>query len=128
MGLAIGVTAVGIIYSPWGQQSGAHLNPAVTRTFWRLGNVASADALFYIIAQFCGGTAGVFVAAAVLGSAFAIPPVHHLTTVPGSAGVMTAFLAETVISFFLMLMVLVTTNTARFARYTGIFAGILLVI
>jgi aquaporin Z len=32
MGLAMGLTAIGIIYSPWGQQSGAHLNPAVRPT------------------------------------------------------------------------------------------------
>src|SRR5687767_12327179 len=30
MGLIMGLTAIAIIYSPWGQQSGAHLNPAVT--------------------------------------------------------------------------------------------------
>ena len=128
MGLAMGLTAVVIIYSPWGQQSGAHLNPAVTLTFWRLGKVASADALFYIMAQFCGGAAGVFIVAAVLGTPFALPPVQYVVTVPGSAGAMTAFLAETVIAFFLMLTVLVSTNTARLSRYTGIFAGILLVV
>jgi aquaporin Z len=32
-GLARGLTAVGLIYSPWGKQSGAHYNPAVTLTF-----------------------------------------------------------------------------------------------
>ena len=36
MGLAMGVTAVGIIFSPWGKQSGAHMNPSVTLTFFRL--------------------------------------------------------------------------------------------
>jgi aquaporin Z len=55
MGVAMGLTAVAIIYSPWGQQSGAHLNPAVTLTFLRLGKIARADALFYITAQCLGG-------------------------------------------------------------------------
>ena len=32
MGLAMGATAVGLIYSPLGKRSGAHLNPAVTLT------------------------------------------------------------------------------------------------
>jgi aquaporin Z len=41
MGLAMGLTAISLIYSPWVKQSGAHLNPSVTLTFWRLGKVAS---------------------------------------------------------------------------------------
>lgn len=32
IGLAMGLTAIGLIYSPWGKRSGAHLNPAVTMT------------------------------------------------------------------------------------------------
>jgi len=32
MGLAMGLTAVGIIYSPWGKQSGAHINPLFHRS------------------------------------------------------------------------------------------------
>jgi aquaporin Z len=37
MGLAMGGTAIAIIYSPWGKQSGAHINPSTTLTFFRLG-------------------------------------------------------------------------------------------
>src|SRR5687768_3178239 len=51
-GMAMGLTAVAIIYSPWGQRSGAHMNPAVTLTFLRLGKVARWDAFFYVVAQF----------------------------------------------------------------------------
>ena len=39
IGLAMGATAIALIYSPWGRRSGAHMNPAVTLTFWRLGKV-----------------------------------------------------------------------------------------
>ena len=70
IGLAMGLTAIGIIYSPWGQQSGAHLNPAVTLTFMRLRKVAVWDALFYIIAQIAGGTLGVVLVALTLGKIF----------------------------------------------------------
>src|SRR5713226_9052868 len=49
MGLAMGLTAVGIIYSPWGQRSGAHINPAVTFTFLRLRKIEPWEAFFYIL-------------------------------------------------------------------------------
>ena len=48
MGLSMGLTAIAIIYSPWGKQSGAHINPSVTFTFLRLGKIKFWDALFYI--------------------------------------------------------------------------------
>ena len=56
MGLAMGLTAIAIIYSPWGKQSGAHINPSTTFTFFRLGKVSTWDTAFYIISQFVGGT------------------------------------------------------------------------
>src|SRR5215470_15851056 len=62
MGLAMGLTAVVLIYSPWGQQSGAHMNPATTLTFFLRGKVAPCDAAFYTIAQFVGGGIGVALA------------------------------------------------------------------
>src|SRR5262249_62074130 len=76
MGLAMALTAVSIIYSPWGRRSGAHLNPAVTLTFWRLGKVATWDAVFYVLAQFAGGLAGVLVAVSALRQWLADPAVH----------------------------------------------------
>lgn len=125
IGLAMGLTAIGIIYSPWGKQSGAHINPSVTLTFLRLGKVKLWDALFYIMAQFAGAIAGVLVAAAALGASIAHPSVDYATTVPGQSGPGAAFLAEMVISFGLMLAVLAASNAMRVARFTGLFAGIL---
>lgn len=49
-GLAMGVTAVALIYSRWGMRSGAHMNPAVTLAFLRLGKIAPAHAAGYIAA------------------------------------------------------------------------------
>lgn len=125
MGLAMGLTAIAIIYSPWGQQSGAHLNPAVTLTFLRLGKVPPWDALFYVVAQFVGGLGGVFLVASFLREVVAHPAVNYVATVPGPRGGGPAFLAEVVISFCLMLTVLVTSNRKDLARYTGVFAGLL---
>lgn len=125
IGLAMGLTAIGLIYSPWGQQSGAHLNPATTLTFLRLGKVRPWDAAFYIVAQILGGTGGVVVSRFLLGGIIAHPSVSYVVTVPGPAGAGVAFLAEVVIACGMMLMVLFATNTPRLARYTGIFAGTL---
>lgn len=125
IGLAMGLTAMGIIYSPWGQQSGAHLNPAVTLTFLRLGKIARWDAVFYILGQFVGGTLGVFLVVLLLGSIFTHPPVTYVATVPGELGPWVALAAEFTIALGLMLTVLVFMNSARLARLTGVAAGVL---
>src|SRR5438552_4105452 len=125
MGLAMGLTAVGLVYSPWGKQSGAHLNPAFTLTFFRLGKVARWDAVFYVVAQFVGGLAGVVVAAGVLGGRIAHPAVNYVVTTPGPAGTVVAFVAELAITFLLMAVVLAVSNTPPIARWTGVCAGVL---
>ena len=125
IGLAMGLTAMGLIYSPWGKQSGAHMNPAVTLTFYRLGKMAAWDAVFYIIAQFFGGLLGVLLTRMLLGNSFADPAVNFIVTVPGAAGVPAAFVAELLISCGLMLVILFATNTPKLARYTGLIAGTL---
>jgi len=128
MGLAMGLTAAGLIYSPWGQRSGAHLNPAVTMTFWIRGKVASCDALFYCVAQFLGGTAGVFLARLFLGRQFADPPINWVVTIPGTRGASMAFAAELLMSLGMMLTVLVSSNRPGLSRFTGLFAGALVAI
>ena len=125
MGLAMGLTAVSIIYSPWGRRSGAHMNPSVTLTFFRLGKVQPFDALFYILAQFAGGVLGVGIASAIFGSLLSAGEVRYAVTVPGPRGAGIAFFAEIGISFLLMLAVLLASNHARTAPYTGFFAGAL---
>jgi aquaporin Z len=99
IGIAMGLTAIGIIYSPLGQRSGAHFNPSVTLTFFRLGKVELWDAVFYSVAQFIGGVLGVVLSALLLGEMVAHPSVQYAVTVPGMSGVGVAFLAEVVISF-----------------------------
>jgi aquaporin Z len=127
MGCAMGSAAVAIIYSPWGARSGAHFNPAVTLTFLRLGKIAPWDAAFYVVFQFAGGLIGVMVSAVVLGKSLASLDVDYIVTLPGPEGTAIAFLAEFTISFILMTAVLITSNSARLAPYTGWIVGVLLV-
>lgn len=121
----MGLTLIAIVYSPWGKRSGAHLNPVFTLTFLRLGKVAPKDAAFYMGAHFVGGLAGVVVSALLLGGLIRDPAVNFAVTVPGPGGAGTAFLAELGISFLLMMVVLLSTNTPGIARYTGLLAGAL---
>jgi aquaporin Z len=124
-GIAMGSTAIALIFSPFGKRSGAHFNPAVTLAFWRLGKVKNWDAVFYIIAQFIGGIVGVLAVAVFIREALSHPAVHYAATLPGPHGMMVAFTAEFAIAFVLMSVVLRVSNTPRIARYTGLFAGAL---
>ena len=121
MGLAMGATIVAIVLSPWGKQSGAHLNPAVTFSFYRLGKVALWDAVFYCGAQLSGAVGGVALASLLLNGA----PVHYAVTVPGIYGDAIAFAAEVVISFILMSAILLASNHEVLAGYTHYFAALL---
>ncbi len=124
-GLAMGVTAIGIIYSPWGKRSGAHFNPAVTLTFWRLGKVKGADTAFYVAAQFIGSVAGVMLAAAVFQETLTAPPVSSAATLPGTQGALAAFGAEVLIAFIQMTVILNVSNRPAISRHTGLVAGAL---
>jgi aquaporin Z len=124
-GIAMGLTAIALIYSPWGRQSGAHLNPAVTLTFYRLKLVRGWDAFFYMLSQFLGGTLAVLLIGSVAGELFRKPPVRYVATLPGTAGDAGALAAEFLISLLLMSVVLAAMNHPRLSRYTGVMCGAL---
>lgn len=125
MGIAMGLTAVALIYSPFGKRSGAHMNPAVTMTFFRLGKMEHADAFFYPAAQFAGASVGVALSGVLLGPWLSHRAVNYVVTLPGPYGKAWAFVAELVITFVLMSVILRVANTPALNRYTGIFAGLL---
>jgi aquaporin Z len=125
MGLAMGATIMAIVLSPWGKQSGAHFNPAVTFTFYRLRKVALWDTVFYCGAQLSGAVGGVALASVVLHGAPAHQAVRYAATLPGIYGDTIAFVAELAISFILMGAILFASNHEVLARYTHHFAAIL---
>ncbi len=125
-GVAMGLTAIAIIFSPWGKRSGAHMNPAVTLTFLTLGKIAWRDALFYIAGQFAGGVAGVAVAYLLVGDRLRHSSVNYVVTVPGAAGIPRAFLAELLISALMMTAILFASNQRRLSSYTPLIAGALI--
>ena len=125
MGLSMGLTAISIIYSPWGKQSGAHINPSVTIAFCRLKKVQRWDAFFYVVAQFAGAVFGVTLVALLFRKAIADSNVRYVVTVPGEAGVLIAFAVEFLMAFGMMTLVLHLSNHKQLSRYTGLFAGLL---
>jgi aquaporin Z len=128
MGIIVGFISNLIIYSPWGKRSGAHLNPAVTMTFFRLGKLTSIDAMGYCLFQFVGGTIGIFLSGLVMGKFFVSPApigLNHIVTAPGRAGWIGALITEIIIAFLMMLMVLTVSNNRRIGHLTGVFASIL---
>jgi aquaporin Z len=128
IGMTMGLTAIALIYSPWGKQSGAHFNPSVTLAFFRLGKVAAWDAFFYIVSQFVGAVIGVFLCAILLAPWISDPQVNYAVTAPGSHGARVALVSEFVISFLLMTTVLLVSNSKRLPAFTGVFAGVLVAI
>jgi len=126
MGIAMGATAILIIHSPMGKRSGAHFNPAITMTYFRLGKIAAWDAAFYVIFQFLGGVFGVAVSAIVLGPAIAVPSVDYAVTVPGIYGTAAAFFAELFMAGLLMAVVLQFSNRPSLAIYTSYLVGFLI--
>jgi aquaporin Z len=124
-GLAMGATVIAIVMTAWGKQSGGHFNPAITLTFYRLGNVEFWDALFYAAAQFFGAISGVAIATYVLRGAPKNDAIRYAVTVPGIYGKAGAFVGELTISFILMITVLFVSNRKTLARYTPYFAGAL---
>ena len=125
IGVAMGLTLLGLIHTPWGKRSGAHMNPSTTLMFFRLGKMETWDAIFYMWFQFIGGLAGVMLSFAILGGILRHPSVNFAVTHPGSAGVPSAFIAELIISFVLALTVLRTSNDIQLFRFTPYFAAIL---
>ncbi|HYP99907.1 MAG TPA: aquaporin [Polyangiaceae bacterium] len=125
VGAAMGLTALGLIYSPWGKRSGAFMNPALIVCFVRLGKLGPRDALGYIVAQFLGGTAGVAVCALLGGSWISHPAVNYVVTEPGAHGVLAAWFGELLIGFVMLTVVLMVNRTPSLAPRAGLFAAAL---
>jgi len=126
MGISMGATAILIIRSPMGKRSGAHFNPAITLTYFRLGKIDKWDASFYVVSQFIGGICGVGLSALCLGGSLAVPTVNYAVTVPGRYGTLAAFCAEYFMAALLMLVVLWFSNRPQLSQCTSYLVGILI--
>ncbi len=127
-GLAVGTIVAALIYSPWGRRSGTHMNPAITLAYLRLGKMTRWDAVFYLLAQLAGGVIAVLWLRSGMPSLLPRPmPPALLSGSIGPATEWAAFLTEFVLSAAAMLMILYTSNHARWFRWTGLLYGVVIV-
>ncbi len=126
LGLVMGTYIALLIYSPWGRRTGAHINPAVTLAFWRLGKIKASDAFFFIAAQFIGALITARLLLLAIGAPFSHPDVKYGATTPGPEGAIVAFVAEFVISFLLLYAILIAIHSSGMKKLDGLLAGILI--
>ncbi len=96
---AILVVLIGV----FGPVSGAHLNPAVSAVFWLRGEIQSRLAIAYVLAQLCGGLAGMLAAHGM----FELALVQTASNVRAGAG---QWLAEGIATFGLIMTILGTLH------------------
>src|SRR6185437_10592112 len=110
-------------------KSGAQINPSVTLTMLLLKKISLSDALFYIIFQVAGGALGVCLVAAMLPTYISHPSVNYVVTIPGKEGVIAAMVGESIISFLMMFITLITSNSKnkKIQHLTGFVAALLII-
>ena len=127
---AFGLTVLSMAYAV-GHISGGHFNPAVTLGLWSAGRCANKHVLPYIVVQVVGG---VLAAGAlwVIASAkpewvpngFAANGFGDLS--PGHYSVVGCFLAEVLLTFFFLLIIIGTTSKGAATGFAGIPIGLAL--
>ena len=129
LGIIMGLVIAIIIYNPWGKRSGAHINPAVTWAFLRMGKIGKWDALFYTVFQFLGGIAAAFLMRLLIGAPFRSPEVMFATTHPGKqTGPLIAFVAEFGITLFLVFVLFLGMSSKKYEKKVGWVAAFLIMI
>ena len=124
--LAHGV-ALAVMVSAFGAVSGGHFNPAVTFGLWIAGQVESARAVGYVIAQLIGAVA----AAGLVGALFpsSIPSTAGVPALNESLGIdmVKGTIIEAVLTMLLLAAVFGTAVDRRAAKIGGLAIGIAIV-
>ena len=104
-----------VAVSPLGRLSGAHLNPAVTLSFWSLGRVSSHDVGGYLTAQLTGAFLGTALVALLWGAT--ADSVDGGATMIGT-GIALAVSLEAAMTAMLIGVILLFVSDARLASWT----------
>jgi len=125
IGFCMGTTAFFIITNPWISRSGAHINPAVTISFYYLKRIDRLEAIFYILFQFIGATLGIYILSLVWNSYLKDPSINYIITTPGKTETMEALFLEFLIAFILMTVVLESGLNDKTRKWTPYWVWIL---
>ncbi len=128
--LAFGLTVVTMAYAI-GSISGAHLNPAVSIGLWIGGRFEAKELVPYIGSQILGGIAGAAILflivtgvdGADIGGFAANGYGDHS---PANYNMVSAFITETVMTFFFLLVILGVTSKKASAGFAGLAIGLCL--
>ena len=129
---AFGLTVLTMAYAV-GHISGGHFNPAVTLGLWSAGRCANKHVLPYIVAQVAGAIVGAgvlyLIASGKAGwvpGGFASNGYGDLS--PGKYGMVSCFLAEALLTFFFLFIIIGTTSKGAATGFAGIPIGFALVL
>jgi aquaporin Z len=115
-GFLFGTTGALIAISPVGKESGAHINPAVTMTFWLFGKIDSRIAASYVLAQVAGALLG---SLPLLAWGSMGQSVAYGATLPGQGyAIEMVFLGEVVTTFIMVSLLVVFIGFRQLRQFT----------
>ncbi len=129
--LAFGLTIVAAAYAI-GNISGAHLNPAVSLGIWASGRMPGKDLVPYICAQIIGAITAATVICLIVSNKADFTGIGGFAAngygehSPGGYGLLAALVAETVLTFVFLLVILGVTDKKAPAGFAGLAIGLTL--
>jgi len=129
--LAFGLTIVAAAYAI-GPISGAHLNPAVSLGIWASGRMPGKDLVPYICAQISGAMVAASVIFVIVSNKAGFDGVGGFAAngygalSPGGYNMLAALVAETVLTFVFLLVILGVTDKNAPSRLAGLVIGLTL--
>lgn len=129
--LAFGLTVLTGVYA-LGPISGGHFNPAVTFGLWIGGRFAGKDVIGYMIVQCVGAIAAAGVLYLILSGKAGFAGAGTFAAngygdhSPGGYGLVSALVAEIVLTFFFLMVILGSTDRRAPAGFAGIAIGLCL--